>query len=87
VAVRQNGEVGELRPELALLPEALGRAQEASERLRYCLGLLAAAERRALDPAGPAPSLRAEREASGIADALAHALALRDHLLAEGRAR
>ena len=69
MVVRPGGEVGELRPELVLLPEALGRAQEANERLRYCLGLLAAAERRALDPAGPESSLRAEREASGIADA------------------
>jgi uncharacterized protein Yka (UPF0111/DUF47 family) len=69
VLTRQNGQLGaELAPGLLLLPDALGRALEASDRLRYCLALLAAAERRATAPGVDVPSLRAEREATGIDD-------------------
>jgi uncharacterized protein Yka (UPF0111/DUF47 family) len=61
--------LGDPQDDAFLLPEALNRALEANDRLKYCLDLLALAERHAREPEAELPSLRPEREASGIDDA------------------
>ncbi len=67
---RASAEIlADLGSDVLLLPEALNRALEANDRLGYCVELLAAAERHALDPRADPPTLRAEREASGIEEA------------------
>jgi uncharacterized protein Yka (UPF0111/DUF47 family) len=52
------------------LPELINRGLSARERLTYYVTLLQAAQAYAQAPHPPAPTLRAEREASGIADAM-----------------
>jgi uncharacterized protein Yka (UPF0111/DUF47 family) len=61
--------LGELGGDVLLLPDALNRALEANDRLKYCFDLLSLAERHALEPEAELPSLRSEREANGIDDA------------------
>ena len=51
------------------LPELINRGLGARDRLTYYVSLLRAAQTHAQAPNNPAPTLRAEREASGIADA------------------
>jgi hypothetical protein len=51
-----------------LLPQLVMRALAANDRLKYYLTLLQAACAYATAPRSPAPSLRVEREASGITD-------------------
>lgn len=60
------GLLGDLGSEVLLLPEALNRALEANDRLRYCIDLFSSAERRLREPGAEFPDLRSEREASGI---------------------
>jgi uncharacterized protein Yka (UPF0111/DUF47 family) len=52
-----------------LLPELINRGLVARDRVKYYVALLQAAETYAAAPHHPAPTLRVEREASGIADA------------------
>jgi hypothetical protein len=52
------------------LPELINRGLSARDRLRYYVSLLQAAQSYAQVPHPPAPTLRAEREASGIADTM-----------------
>ncbi len=51
-----------------ILPILVARALAASDRLTYYLMLLETAHSRAIRPDEPAPSLRVEREASGVTD-------------------
>ena len=51
-----------------ILPILVARALAAHARLTYYLGLLQMAHARAIAPDEPAPSLRVEREASGVTD-------------------
>src|SRR5262245_14440633 len=51
-----------------LLPVVITRALAANERVRYYLALLQAAHAYATARSRPAPSLRAQREASGVSD-------------------
>ena len=51
------------------LPELINRGLGARDRLTYYVSLLQTAQTYAQAPNNPAPTLRAEREASGIADA------------------
>src|SRR3979490_1990592 len=50
------------------LPELINRGLGARDRLQYYVSLLEAAQTYAQAPHHPAPTLRAEREASGISD-------------------
>src|SRR5882762_6779886 len=52
------------------LPELINRGLGARDRLTYYVSLLQAAQTYAQAPHPPAPTLRAEREASGISDAM-----------------
>ena len=51
-----------------LLPELINRGLAANDRLKYYLTLLQATMAHAQQPRQPCPTLRAEREASGITD-------------------
>src|SRR6267142_5218727 len=51
-----------------LLPELINRGLVARDRVKYYVALLQAAETYAGAPHHPAPTLRVEREASGIVD-------------------
>jgi hypothetical protein len=53
---------------LETLPELIHRGLDARDRLKYYVSLLRAADVFAQSPHFPAPTLRAEREASGISD-------------------
>jgi hypothetical protein len=52
-----------------LLPELIIRGLAANDRLKYYLTLLQAADAHARSPHQPAPTLRLQREASGVEDA------------------
>src|SRR5712671_3267898 len=60
--IEQLGEAG------LFLPELINRGLGARDRLQYYVSLLEAAQTYAQAPHHPAPTLRAEREASGISD-------------------
>jgi len=60
--IEQIGERG------LLLPELIARGLVANDRVKYFLTLLQAAQARAQAPQQPAPDLRVQREASGVAD-------------------
>jgi len=61
--IEQLGESG------LFLPELINRGLMARDKLKYYVSLLQAAHVYAQSPHHPAPTLRGEREASGIADA------------------
>jgi hypothetical protein len=60
--------IRELGEESLLLPAAVGRSLTANERVKYCFSLLQMAWQQACNPRGDPPTLRAEREASGVDD-------------------
>jgi hypothetical protein len=68
--------IEELGEEALLLPDAVGRALTANDRVKYCLALLQMAERHAESPDASLSSLRSEREAAGIDDASLDAVVL-----------
>ncbi len=51
-----------------LLPESIGRALDANDRVKYCFALLQGAKQHADHPQAPCADLHVEREASGIDD-------------------
>ena len=76
--------IRELGEEPLLLPAAVGRSLAANDRVKYCFSLLQIAEQNALHPAADPPSLRADREASGIEDASLDAVASGSRLTDDG---
>jgi pyruvate, orthophosphate dikinase len=69
-----------------ILPDLLNQALAANDRIKYCLTLLQSAREHADHPDRAAPSLQAEREASGVDDLSLDAVAAgstleRDHQL------
>ena len=61
--------VGEIGAGALLLPDALGRALAANDRVKYLMALLQLAEQRADHPELALPSLREDRQAARIDDA------------------
>jgi hypothetical protein len=66
---RKAAIIEQIGQDTLLLPELVSRAWNANDRLTYYLTLLQAARDHASTPRQPAPNLRAEREASGVANA------------------
>lgn len=60
--------IGELGQEQLLLPEFLGRALAANDRVKLCLSLLQAAESHANHPEQTVPALFAGQSTAGLAD-------------------
>ena len=52
-----------------LVPQAIGRALAANDRVKYYFALLQLSCRHALEPDVPTPTLREDREAAGLTDA------------------
>ena len=79
--------VDELMEVGLFLPELINRGLGARDRLRYYVSLLQAAQTYAQVPHPPAPTLRAEREASGISDTMFDDVVAESRTIADGVVR
>ncbi len=66
----KSGVIERLGEDALLLPDAINDGLSANDRLKYFLTLLQAAAAHAQSPGRSWPTLRVEREASGVADAV-----------------